>query len=75
MTDISFSYIRTMGFLPRRVEPIRRRGWIAVGNGAVVIATQAHQDGLSAMTMKARGVDTAMATADTQGQLRPTGRE
>ena len=35
-------------------------GAIAVGNGAVVIATQAHQDGL-AQRLKARGVDTAMA--------------
>src|ERR1700693_5623742 len=35
-------------------------GAIAVGDGAVVIATQAHQDGL-AQRLKARGVDTAKA--------------
>jgi len=35
-------------------------GAIAVGDGAVVIATQAHQDGL-AHRLKARGVDTAKA--------------
>jgi PAS domain S-box-containing protein len=35
-------------------------GAIAVGNGAVVIATQAHQDGL-AQRLKARGVDTEKA--------------
>src|SRR6202521_5190520 len=35
-------------------------GAIAVGDGAVVIATKAHQDGL-AQRLKARGVDTAKA--------------
>jgi PAS domain S-box-containing protein len=35
-------------------------GAIAVGDGAVVIATQAHQDGL-AQRLKARGIDTAKA--------------
>jgi PAS domain S-box-containing protein len=35
-------------------------GAIAVGDGAVVIATRAHQDGL-AQRLKARGVDTAKA--------------
>jgi PAS domain S-box-containing protein len=35
-------------------------GALAVGDGAVVIATQAHQDGL-AQRLKARGVDTARA--------------
>jgi PAS domain S-box-containing protein len=35
-------------------------GAIAVGDGAVVIATQAHQDGL-AQRLQARGVDTAKA--------------